>query len=73
MRVIYCSDFSSCAFLLGIGSTATQFESLPLRKTTKQKGIEKSIPFVFVATETRLIGLIPFFRGHTDKDSGVIP
>ena len=23
------------------------FESLPLRKTTKQKGIEKSIPFVF--------------------------
>ena len=24
------------------------FESLPLRKTTKQKGIEKSIPFVFI-------------------------
>ena len=28
-------------------------QSLPLRKTTKQKGIEKSIPFVFISISER--------------------
>ena len=48
-RVVFIARISTCAIKVSSRGRAygSTFESLSLRKPTKQKGIEKSIPFVF--------------------------
>ena len=64
MIVIYCSGFSPRAFLCGIGSTASQFES---GGTTKKRTSKEVLFFVFSQCDVEpttfvvLLGLLCLF------------